>query len=41
MGVYTLYLLPDGKGPGPQDVAATYVIILHHLSLGDDLGVPV
>lgn len=31
--------LPDGEGPGPQHVAAAYVVVLNHLGLGDDLGV--
>ena len=33
----TLYLLPDRVGPGSQDVAATNIIVLHHLSLCDHL----
>ena len=33
--------LPDGVGPGPQDVAAADVVVLDELGLGDDLCVPV
>ena len=33
----TLNLLPDGVGPRSQDVAATDVIIFHHLRLRDHL----
>ena len=33
--------LPDGVGPWPQDVASRHVIILEHLCLDDDLGIPV
>jgi hypothetical protein len=29
--------LPDGKGPGPQDVAAGHVVILHHLGFSQHL----
>ena len=37
----TLYFLPDGIGPGSQDVASADIIIFYHLSLSDDLWVPV
>lgn len=33
--------LPNCKGPGSEDVAAAYVVVLDHLSLGDHLRVPV
>ena len=33
--------LPDSEGPGTEDVAAGDVVVLHHLGLGEDLGVPV
>jgi len=33
----TLYFLPDGIGPGPQDVASADIIVFYHLSLSDDL----
>ena len=36
----TLDVLPDGVGPGPQDVAAADIVVVHHLCLGDDLRVP-
>ena len=29
--------LPDSKGPGPQDVAAGHIVVLHHLSLSQNL----
>ena len=38
--VITLNLLPYGKGPRSQNVASTYVIVLHHLRLCDHLRVP-
>ena len=33
--------LPDGEGPGTQDVAARDVVVLHHLGLDERLAVPV
>ena len=33
--------LPDSEGPGAEDIAAGDVVVLHHLGLGEDLGVPV
>ncbi len=39
--IYTLDPLPDAVRPRSQDIAATDVIVLHHLRLGDHLGVPV
>ena len=36
----TLNTLPYGKGPRSKDVAPTDIIVLDHLCLGDDLGVP-
>ena len=29
--------LPDGEGPGPEDVAAGHVVVLHHLSFRQHL----
>lgn len=36
----TLNLLPYGKGPWSQNVASTYIIVLHHLCLCDHLRIP-
>ena len=33
----TLYALPDGVGPGAENVAPTHVVVLHHLCLRDYL----